>query len=134
MDRTEFENKLLSLGGDLDRWPSPEAEAAKHLLASDPESRALLTESLAIDNAIRAAAETSVDAALVGRIIAATRAPVTGDVFSGWRRAVPAGALIVLLVASLGFKSGYDGGLGFAEELDLAAAVTGAAYSLDNLP
>lgn len=135
MDRTEFEIKLLSLGGDLDRWPPPEAEAAKHLLANDPESRALLSQILAVDSAVRAAVEAPVEAALVGRIMAATRAPASGgELFGGWRRAVPAGALVVLLVASIGFKSGYDGGLGFAEELDLAAVVAGAAYNLDDMP
>ncbi|MBS1167783.1 MAG: hypothetical protein H6R00_3808 [Proteobacteria bacterium] len=136
MDRTEFENKLLVRGADLDRWPAAEAEAARRLLATDPESRTLLADLIATDNAIRAATATTLDAALVGRIFAATqRLPAGRRLWSGWRPVLPAGALVaVLLVAVSGFRAGYDDGFGQAEEIDLAAIITGDDYAEGNLP
>ena len=134
MDRTEFEDKLMILGGDLDRWPPAEAEAARRFLAADNESRALLEEVQAVDDAIRSATEVPV-AALAGRIMAATQKPTSDSILAGhWRRSIPAGALAIVLVASIGFKTGYDGGIGLAEDLELATAIAGDAFSLDTLP
>lgn len=135
MDRTEFEDKLMILGANLDQWPPAKAEAARQLLAVDAESRALLAEVLAVDNAIRLATEAPVDAALAGRIMAATRKPTPDGILAGhWRRTIPAGALAILLVASIGFKAGYDGGIGLAEDLELAAAIAGDGFSVESLP
>jgi hypothetical protein len=135
MDRIEFENKLLVQGADLDRWPAAEAEAAKRLLASEPETRALLADLIATDNAIRAATATTLDVALVGRILAATqRPPARSSLWGGWRPMLPAGALAVLLIAASGFRAGYDDGFGRAEEIDLAAVITGDDYAQGNLP
>ncbi|MCM5556214.1 hypothetical protein [Pleomorphomonas sp. JP5] len=135
MDRTEFENKLMIQGGDLDRWPATEAEAAKRLLAVDAKSRDLLTEALAVDRAVHQATGIPLETALVGRIMAAAKAsnkPLTPRGY--WRQAIPAGALVVALAASMGFKTGYEGGFGRAEDLNLVAVITGDAYSLEVLP
>jgi len=136
MDRTEFEEKLMTLGGDLDRWPSAEAETARHLLATDAESRALLEEVLTVDKAIQSATEAPLDAAVMGRIMAATnKKPAMDGIWVGrWRRSIPAGALAIAIVASIGFKTGYDGGFGLAEDVELAAAIAGDAFSLENMP
>lgn len=135
MDRIEFENKLLVQGGNLERWPAAEAEAARRLLAVDAESRILLTEALASDEVVRALTMAPLDTALIGRIMAATQTPpARRSLWSGWRPMIPAGALAVVLVASVGFKAGYDDGLRTAEELDIAAALTGNVHGLENLP
>jgi len=135
MDRTEFEEKLMTLGGDLDCWPLAEAEAAKQLLAADAESRALLEEVLTVDKAIQSITEAPLDAALMGRIMAATKKPAMDRIWVGhWRRSIPAGALAIVIVASIGFKTGYDGGFGLAEDVELAAAIAGDAFSLENMP
>lgn len=135
MDRTEFEEKLMTLGGDLDRWPPAEAETARHLLAADEESRALLEEVLTVDKAILSATEVPLDAALMGRIMAATKKPAMDRIWVGrWRRSIPASALAIAIVASIGFKTGYDGGFGLAEDVELAAAIAGDAFSLENMP
>ncbi|WP_370674236.1 hypothetical protein [Pleomorphomonas sp. PLEO] len=135
MDRIEFENKLLVRGGDLTRWPIAEAEAARRLLAIDAESRALLDDVIAADTAVHAATTATLDTALVGRVMSATRVPHAGRrLWGGWQPLIPAGALAVLLVASVGFKAGYDNGFGRAEDLDLAAIITGDDYSQGKLP
>lgn len=125
MDRHEFEEKLFALGGDLNRWPPADRDAAERLLAEDAACRALLAEVIADDDAIRSATLAPLDAALVGRIMAATRAPSRTACCS------PAGARCCrpvrwpCFVAGVGFKTGYDDGVGFAGETDLAAMVTG---------
>lgn len=136
MDRIEFENKLLVWGGDLDRWPAAEAEAARRLLAGDLESRVLLADVVATDDAVRAATTTTLDATLIGRLLATTRSPpARRRPWSGWRPMLPAGALVaVLLVAVSGFRAGYDDGFGQAEEIDLAAIITGEIYTQGKLP
>ncbi len=135
MDRTEFENKLMIQGGDLDRWPATEAEAAKRLLAVDAKSRDLLTEALAVDRAVHQATGIPFDTALVGRIMAAAQPPNKTLIPRGyWRQAISAGALAIALAASMGFKTGYDVGFGRAEDLNLVAVVTGDADSLEALP
>ena len=135
MNRTEFENKLMIQGGDLDRWSATEAEAANRLLAVDSKSRDLLAEALAVDHVVHQATETPLDTALVGRIMAAAQKPNKSLVARGyWRQVIPAGALVVVLAASIGFKTGYDVGFGLAEDLDLVAVIAGDAYSLENLP
>lgn len=135
MDRIEFENKLLAWGGDLDHWPAAEAEAARRLLASDPESRILLADVVAADDAVRAATAATLDATLIGRLLATTRSPpARRRPWGGWRPILPAGALAVLLIAASGFKAGYDNGFGRAEEFDLATIITGEIYTQGNLP
>lgn len=138
MDRHEFEDKLFAHGGDLDRWPPADRDAAERLLAEDAACRALLAEVMADDEAIRTATLSPLDAALVGRITASTRAPSPRRLrLTGWRPLLPAGALAgalaVLIVAGAGFKSGYDDGINLAGETDLAALVTGE-LGLGTLP
>lgn len=135
MDRIEFEHKLLIRGGDLERWPAAEAESARRLLAADAESRALLAEMLASDEAVRALTIGPLDPALIGHIMTEVRvSPARRKLLSGWRPMIPAGALAVLLVAFVGFNAGYDDGFGTAQDLDLAAALAGDARGLEDLP
>ena len=126
MDRREFEDKLFAHGGNLDHWPPDDRDAARRLLADDAACRSLLADVLADDEAVRDATLSPLDGALVGRILASARAPSpTRLPLFGWRPLLPAGALAVLIVAGVGFKSGYDDGLNFAGETDLATVVTG---------
>lgn len=135
MDRKEFEERLLVRGGDLNRWPAAEVEAARRLLEADSGSRALLAEVVACDDALCADTTAPLDARLVGRIMASTRAPATDRGLPvAWRRLVSASALAVLLVGFVGFKSGYDKGLGTAQEIGLAELVVGDMESLEDLP
>jgi len=135
MDRHEFEDKLFAHGGDLDRWPPADRDAAQRLLAEDAACRALLAEVMADDDAIRDATLSPLDAALVGRIMASTRAPSPRRLLlTGWRPLLPAGALAVLIVAGVGFKAGYDEGVARAGETDLAALVVGDIASFGNMP
>lgn len=135
MDRKEFEDRLLARGGDLSRWPAAEVEAARRLLEVDAGSRALLAEVVACDDALRAETMASLDARLVGRIMAATRAPASDRELSiAWRRVTSAGALAVLLVGFVGFKSGYDNGLETAQEIGLVELVVGDMKSPEDLP
>ncbi|WP_026790297.1 hypothetical protein [Pleomorphomonas oryzae] len=135
MDRIEFENKLLVRGGDLERWPVAEAEAARRLLAVDAESRALLAEILTSDETVRTQTTAPLDTALIGRVMAATRRPpARRGLLSGWRPMIPTGALAILLVAIVGFKSGYDDGFGIAQDLDLAGVIAGDLQGLEDTP
>lgn len=134
MNRIEFENRLLVWGGNLDGWPAAEADAARRLLLTDPESNHLLGEMNAVDHAVRLGTVKPLDAALIGRIMAATQVPSAQWRVPQWKSIIPAGALAILIFASAGFKAGYDDGLGRASELDLAIMVTGDAYSEGRLP
>lgn len=135
MDRVEFEQKLLVRGGHLERWPAADAEAAKLLLAADAESRSLLVEVLASDQAVHTLTVRPLDTALIGRIMAEVRAaPTRRALLSGWRPMIPAGALAILLIASVGYKAGYEDGFGIAQDLELAAALAGDVRGLEDLP
>lgn len=108
MNRVDFEQKLDVHGGDLDRWPAEDA-------------------------AVRQATLKPLDAALVGRILAATP-PRRAGWRLGWRPLLPAGALALLLVAGLGFRAGYADRLSDSHELDIAALVVGDLDGLRTLP
>lgn len=135
MNRDEFEQKLDVHGSDLHRWPVGEAGAARALLAADPACRALVEAAAAADAAVRQATLVPLDAALIGRIVAATSGPsrpVRRRLALG--ALLPAGALALALVAGLGFRAGYADSLNDSHELDLAALVVGDLDGLRTLP
>lgn len=79
MSVARFEALAESYGGEIARWPEGEREAARALLASDPEGLSpILAEASGLDHLLDLAPAQAVDAAMLGRLIAAApQAPNT---------------------------------------------------------
>ncbi|AAK24714.1 hypothetical protein [Caulobacter vibrioides] len=77
MSVARFEALAQTFGGEIARWPEGEREAARALLAADPDRLSpVLTEASQLDRLLDLAPAQAVDAALLGRLIAAApRAP-----------------------------------------------------------
>jgi len=77
MTLERFEDLAEIYGGEIARWPEGEREAARALLASDPERlKPALNAAAHLDRLLDLAPAQSVDAALLGRLIAAAPRPV----------------------------------------------------------
>lgn len=89
MSVARFEALAQSFGGEIARWPEGEREAARALLAGDPARLSpLLAEAARLDRLLDLAPVQAVDAALMGRLIAA--APRTPNGARGWITGVTA--------------------------------------------
>jgi len=131
MDRQEFENRLLSLGGDLDRWPEAERREALALLGADAEARRMLEEIRRTDEAVLAAAVISPAGQLAARILSAASGDADRAAFS----ITPAG-IAGALAGSAGLAGlGYVAAAGIASVVapaalfDLVSAVSAGAIS-----
>ena len=72
-----FEDLAAAYGGEIARWPEGEREAARALLAAQPERlNAVLTEAAGLDRLLDLAPAQHPDAVLLGRLIAAAPQPV----------------------------------------------------------
>jgi hypothetical protein len=72
MTREEFGEALLRLGAKLERWPRPEAEAARHLVASDQAAAKMLAEFAGFERTIAdAVTPPPFGAAEIGAVLAA---------------------------------------------------------------
>lgn len=65
MTLEEFDEGLLKWGADLDRWPSTEQSAARALLDTDKNARALLEEMGSFETGLGAAMAVDVNAGAV---------------------------------------------------------------------
>lgn len=76
LSRARFEALAEIHGGDIARWPEACRERARALLAGDPEGLApVLAEASRLDRLLDLAPAGIVDAALLGRLIAAAPRP-----------------------------------------------------------
>jgi hypothetical protein len=72
MSEERFEDLAQTYGGEIARWPEGEREAARALLAAQPQRlSAVLGAAAHLDRLLDLAPAQSVDAALLGRLIAA---------------------------------------------------------------
>ena len=73
-----FEDLAQTYGGEIARWPEGEREAARALLAEQPERlKPVLTAAAQLDRLLDLAPAQSVNAALLGRLIDAAPRPAT---------------------------------------------------------
>ena len=85
-------------GGDIGRWPQDQREAARALLAADPQGLGqVLGEAAYLDRLLDLAPAGAVDAALLGRLIAAAPRPAA----SARRWIAALGAALGLGVAAM---------------------------------
>lgn len=117
MDRQEFENGLLALGGDLDRWPDAERREALALLETDPDARLLLESVRRADDAILSVTAVSPSGHLAARILSA----LAGDADRPAFAITPAG-IAGALVGSAGLA-----GLGYVAAAGIVSFVAPAA-------
>ncbi|HEX7037660.1 MAG TPA: hypothetical protein VF210_17960 [Pseudomonadales bacterium] len=113
MTRLEFEQALDRWGADLERWPAREAEAARALLATDPQARRALDAARAVDAhlaALRTHRAPSHLAARIGtRVRAAAAPPDRLERLFGWltdRLWRP--AVLAMLIAGAGYLTGLS--------------------------
>lgn len=77
MSFERFEDLAETYGGEIARWPEGEREAARALLAAQPERlNPMLAAAAQLDRLLDIAPAQSPDAALLGRLIAAAPQPV----------------------------------------------------------
>jgi hypothetical protein len=129
MNREEFEDALAAHGADFARWPPRLAERGRALAARDRDAAARLDEAARLDallaDAVRPA---TVDAALVGRIIAGVdggRAQTTAIKPTGRLFAWAGASMAVFLVA--GFVLGTTTPWFSDDEDPLAALMFGSS-------
>ena len=85
-------------GGDIGRWPQDQREAARALLAADPQGLGqVLGEAACLDRLLDLAPAGAVDAALLGRLIGAAPRPAA----SARRWIAALGAALGLSVAAM---------------------------------
>jgi len=117
MDRREFENRLLSLGGDLDRWPDAERREALALTHADAEARRMLEDVRRTDEAVLAVSAVSSAGQLAARILSSVSGEADRAAFS----ITPAG-----VAGALAGSAGLAG-LGYAAAAGIASFVAPAA-------
>jgi len=130
MNRQEFENRLLALGGNLDRWPDSERREALALVAADADARLMLEDVRRTDEAVLSAADVSPNGHLAARILSA----VSGDADRAAFSITPAG-IAGALAGSAGLAGlGYVAAAGIASFIapaalfDLVSAVSAGAF------
>ena len=127
MTREQFSEALLRFGGDLGRWPRAEAEAARALLASDPDAARRLAEFSAFEQTLAQAVESApFGAAEIGMILAAR----DREEAAWWPapRFLVAGAGVSALCFALGFVTV----LTVAPPQDVPAAIVGLALGQED--
>jgi len=83
MSEERFDDLAQTYGGEIARWPEAEREAARALLAAQPERLSIVLDTAAhLDRLLDLAPAQSVDAALLGRLIAA--APPAPNTAGRW--------------------------------------------------
>ncbi len=70
MTPERFGTLVDAYGGDLDRWPADERDAARTLLLHQPEAQAMLSAAAGLDTALAAWTVPGPGAALAARIVA----------------------------------------------------------------
>jgi hypothetical protein len=76
LSRDRFTALAQAYGGDIARWPEAEREAARALLRQDPQGLGReLEDASALDRLLDLAPAGAVDAALLGRLVAAAPRP-----------------------------------------------------------
>ena len=101
MSFERFEDLAGTYGGEIARWPEGEREAARALLAAHPDRLSpLLAAAAHLDRLLDLAPVQNVDAALLGRLIAAAPRPAT-----------PAARWIAGLGAALGLSAAAFAGV-----------------------
>lgn len=127
MSRARFEDLAEAHGGDIARWPEGEREAARALLAADPEHLSpILSEAAQLDRLLDLAPAQAMNAALVGRLIAA--APSAPDNARRWIAGL--GAALGLSAAAF---AGVLAGVSIASPARPTAAAPMATAHADTL-
>jgi hypothetical protein len=85
MTPDRFEKLSLAFGGEIERWPANEREAARHLLAAQPAlTEPLIDEARRLDRTLNDAPSTRPSHALVSRIVQAGLRPRAPWAVSRW--------------------------------------------------
>lgn len=127
MTLEKFEDLAEIYGGEIARWPEGEREAARALLAADPERlSSVLAEAAQLDRLLDLAPAQSADAALLGRLIAA--APQAPNTVRRWLACLGA-ALGLSAAAFAGVLAGVSIA-GPAQSPAVAPVVTARADTL----
>lgn len=140
-ETNRFRDLADAYGADLARWPAADRSWAQAHLDTNAEAAALLRDTARLDDLLGRAAVPGLDAALVGRVLAAAPGAqgsaagplrLPGWLFPVWR---PAGALAVALLLGLAVGAmappALTGADTVAEEVDLLGADLPAVAGLD---
>jgi hypothetical protein len=100
MDRTRLSELAAAYGADWRRWPAAEREAARALVARDPQAERLLFEARQLDAALDLAPRAEASEALRRRVIAAAPRPRKG-LFAAWTSLRPPARSVWLSGAGL---------------------------------
>lgn len=107
MTQSEFHDALDRWGGDLGRWPMPEARGARLLLAQRADLRRDLEAARLIDVHLESLTAHEVSPALANRILANLPAADRLERLLTWlTSAVWKPAVLAMLVAGMGYLAG----------------------------
>jgi hypothetical protein len=113
-------------GGDIARWPEACREAARAVLAAEPETLGpILAEAAHLDRLLDLAPAGAVDAALLGRLIAA--APKPASAVRRWAAGLGAGLALAAAAfagVAVGLAVGQDRSMAPQAEAVIAADFT----------
>jgi hypothetical protein len=132
MTLTRFKQLCETYGGNAERWPAGEREAALAFASGSPEARAFLTQAAELDERLNALPALAPSATLRSAILAASPRSTAGsrlsllaalrDELFGWRPALPALAMALVAGIALGLRLSAESGTN--DQLDVVQVAT----------